>query len=188
MIRINLLPVKAAQKKEQLRNQLIVLFVAIVIVVAGCFVVHYSVQSEIDTVNQEIKKNNAEIKSLQKKIGEVKKFKALQAELKNKLEVLKSLKEAKSGPVHLMDDLIDSLPESLWITDYKEKTGKITIKGMALSEDDVADFMTNLDASAYYSNVILKVLKQKDQDGLKLKIFELLCQIEKTSTAKSVKK
>ena len=185
MIRINLLPVKAAQKKEQLRNQMIVLLITIVLVFAGCFVVQRSIQSDIDGVKTEIKKNNAEIKKLQKKIGEVKKFKALQEELKNKLQVLKSLKDAKSGPVHLMDELITALPEQLWVTDYKEKAGKITIKGVALSEDDVAEFMTNLDKSPYYSNVTLKVAKQKVKDGLKLKNFELLCQIEKKATPPS---
>ena len=50
MIRINLLPVKAAQKKEQLRNQMIVLLITIVLVFAGCFVVQRSIQSDIDGV------------------------------------------------------------------------------------------------------------------------------------------
>lgn len=188
MIRINLLPVKAAQKKEQLRNQLVVLLLTLAIVVGGCFYVRYSVQGEIASVKQEIDKNNAEIKKLQKQIGEVKKFKELQAELKSKLQVLKSLKEAKSGPVHLMDDLINALPENLWITDYKEKQGNIAIKGIGLSEDDVAELMTSLERSAYYSNVRLKLTKQKEQEGLKLKLFELLCQIEKKSKPEAEKK
>lgn len=178
MIRINLLPVKAAQKKEQLRNQLLVFIVTLVFVAAGCYYTRYMVQNEIDTVKQEIENNNAEIKKLQKKIGEVKKFKELQAELKNKLEVLKSLKEAKSGPVHLMDDLINALPENLWITDYQDKKGNIVIKGVGLSEDDVAELMTNLERSNSYRNISLKLTKQKEQEGLKLKLFELLCQIE----------
>lgn len=181
MIRINLLPVKAAQKKEQLRNQLVVLLITLAVVVAGCFYVRYTVQNEIAGVKQEIEKNNAEINKLQKQIGEVKKFKQLQAELKSKLQVLKSLKEAKSGPVHLMDDLIDALPENLWITEYKEKQGNVAIKGIGLSEDDVAELMTNLERSTYYSNVRLKLTKQKEQEGLKLKLFELLCRVEKKS-------
>ena len=74
MIRINLLPVKAAQKKEQLRNQFIVAVAALVIVVVGCVVIQMSIQSDIDTVKAQIAKNKSEIKSLQKKIGEVNKF------------------------------------------------------------------------------------------------------------------
>nr|WP_320050604.1 PilN domain-containing protein [uncultured Desulfuromonas sp.] len=181
MIRINLLPVKAAQKKEQLRNQVIVAVLALVIVVAGCLFVEMTIQSDIKTVKADIAKNKEEIKSLQKKIGEVNKFKALQEELKNKLEVLQTLKDAKSGPVHLMDDLISALPENLWVTSFSEKGGNITIKGVGLSEDDVADFMTNLDTSPYYKNVRLKVTKQKAARGLRLQNFELVCKAEKPS-------
>ncbi|WP_316348231.1 PilN domain-containing protein [Desulfuromonas acetoxidans] len=182
MIRINLLPVKAAQKKEQLRNQLVVIAIAFIVVVAGCVLMQMSIQSDINRVKAEITKNKAEIRSLQKKIGEVNKFKALQEELKNKLAVLDSLKKAKSGPVHLMDDLISALPENLWVTDLKEKSSKITLKGVGLSEDDVADFMTNLDASRYYRNVRLKVTKQKTSGGLRFQHFELLCEIEQPSS------
>ncbi|EAT16760.1 PilN domain-containing protein [Desulfuromonas acetoxidans] len=182
MIRINLLPVKAAQKKEQLRNQFVVAGVALAIIIVGCVVMQMSIQSDIDTVKSQIRKNKAEIKSLQKKIGEVNKFKALQEELKNKLDVLETLKKAKSGPVHIMDDLITALPDNLWVTDFKEKGGNITLKGVGLSEDDVADFMTNLDASAYYKNVRLKVTKQKTSGGLRLQNFELSCKVEQPSS------
>ena len=48
-----------------------------------------------------------------------------------------------------------------------------------MSEDDVADFMTSLEGSSYYQNVALKVTKQKIQDGLRLQVFELTCQVEK---------
>lgn len=188
MIRINLLPVKAAQKKEQLRNQLIVVVVVLLITVVGCYTFYSSIQSEISSVKSEIARNNNEIAKLKKKIGEVNKFKKLQEELKNKLEVLAALKAAKSGPVHLMDDLIIALPEKLWITDFKEKGGQITLKGVGLSEDDVADFMTQLEASPYYQNVVLKVTKQKVQSGMRLQIFDLSCQVEKQKpTPESVK-
>lgn len=183
MIRINLLPVKAAQKKVQLRNQLIVAGVTILLVVIGCFAVYTSVQSDIADVKQQIKKNNAEINKLKEKIGEVNKFKKLQEELKNKLDVLAALKEAKSGPVHLMDDLIEALPNKLWVTEFKDKGGSISLLGVGLSEEDVARFMTNLEKSPYYQNVTLKVTKQKVSSGLKLQDFDLSCKIEVKKTA-----
>lgn len=179
MIRINLLPVKAAQKKEQLRNQLIVMSITLLLTIAGCFIFYSSIQSDISDLKSEITRNKKEIAKLQKKIGEVNKFKKLQEELKSKLEVLASLKAAKSGPVHLMDDLINSLPDKLWITSYIVKGTKISLKGVGLSEEEVASFMTQLEASPYYKNVKLKVTKQKIQRGLRLQTFDLSCQVEK---------
>ena len=65
---------------------------------------------------------------------------------------------------------------------FKEKAGSISLKGIGLSEDDVANFMTNLEASPYYRNVRLKITKQKTEGGLRLQEFELLCNAEKSST------
>ncbi|MDY0189329.1 MAG: PilN domain-containing protein [Desulfuromonas sp.] len=183
MIRINLLPVKAAQKKVQLRNQLIVTILTILLVIVCCSVVYTSIQSDIADVKQQIKENNHEISKLKKKIGEVNKFKKLQEELKNKLDVLAALKAAKSGPVHLMDDLIESLPAKLWITEFKDKGGSISMAGVGLSEEDVANFMTQLEKSPYYQGVTLKVTKQKVTNELKLQNFDLSCRKETKKTA-----
>ncbi|OQY17704.1 MAG: hypothetical protein B6I36_08665 [Desulfobacteraceae bacterium 4572_35.1] len=183
MIRINLLPVKAAQKKVQLRNQLIVAVVTIVLAIGVCSGVYTSIQSDIDDVKHEIKKNNKEINKLKKKIGEVNRFKKLQGELKNKLDVLAKLKAAKSGPVHLMDELVEALPNKLWITDFKDRGGSISIKGVGLTEDDVAALMISLENSPYYQSVNLKVTKQKLASGLKLQNFDLSCKVEKQKTA-----
>ena len=188
MIHINLLPVKAAQKKAQLRSQLIVVVVTLLLISGGCYSAYSSIQSDIKDVKNEITRNKKEINKLKKKIGEVNKFKKLQAELKNKLEVLAALKAAKSGPVHLMDDLISSLPQKLWITSFKAKGSGISLKGVGLSEDDVADFMTNLEKSPYYKNVVLKVTKQKSKSGLKLQNFDLKCQVEKQKIAQKTGK
>jgi type IV pilus assembly protein PilN len=154
MIHINLLPVKAAQKKEQLRNQLIVFFVAIIAVVCSCYFAYSGLQSDLQQIETEIAQNNAELRSLQKKIGEVNRFKKLKSDLQNKLDVLESLKRAKSGPVRLMDDLISALPEKLWITDFKSSGRNIEIKGIGLSEEDVAQSLL-----PHHLKLILSVMK-----------------------------
>ncbi|MCA1797675.1 MAG: PilN domain-containing protein [Geobacteraceae bacterium] len=88
------------------------------------------------------------------------------------------LRASKSGPVHLMDELIKALPGKLWITSFTEKGGSVQISGVGLTENDVATFMTNLERSAYYSGVELKVTKQKVQDGLRLQNFDISCRAQ----------
>ncbi len=184
MIRINLLPVKAARKKEQLRNQIIVLVVTLLLVIGGCFAVYSSLQGDISDVKNDIHRHQQEINRLKKKIGEVNRFKKLQQELKNKLAVLAALKSSKSGPVHMMDDLINVLPDKMWIEEFKQRGDSITISGIGLTEDDVADFMTSLEKSKYYKDVVLKVTKQQEKQGLKLQRFTVTCKVEKHKPAK----
>lgn len=184
MIRINLLPVKAERKKVQLRNQLVVLAITLLLVVGGCFAVYSSLQGDISDVNADIRRHQNEINKLKKKIGEVNKFKKLQKELENKLAVLAKLKSSKSGPVHMMDDLVNVLPGKMWIKEFKQRGDAITISGIGLTEDDVASFMTRLEQSKYYKSVVLKVTKQQVKQGLKLQRFTIACKVEKHQPAK----
>jgi type IV pilus assembly protein PilN len=183
MIKINLLPVKSVQKQIQVRNNLLVAAVMLLLVGGVCYVFYSSLMSDIATVEQEIKDNRREISSLKKKIGEVNRFKKLQEELQNKLKIMDELRASKSGPVHLMDELIKALPEKLWVTSFTEKGGSVQISGVGLTENDVATFMTNLEQSKYYSGVELKVTKQKVQDGLRLQNFDISCRAQNPVTS-----
>jgi type IV pilus assembly protein PilN len=82
MIRINLLPVRAAQKKEMLRGQLVVLTLCVVVALVGCAGFYASLFFKAEAVKKEIAQKEAQINRLKKTIGEVAHFKKLQEELR----------------------------------------------------------------------------------------------------------
>ena len=178
MIRINLLPVRAAQKKERLRSQLTILILSVIGTFAVCVLVWVSLSGKVDDVQAEIRAKNAEIARLKKTIGEVDQFKKLQTELRGKLDILAKLKSNRSGPVRLLDELSKLIPEKVWITAFTESSGAISITGAGLTEESVADFMRELEGSAYYSNVELDVLEQKKSDGRDVQSFKIRCTVE----------
>jgi len=173
MIRINLLPVRAAQKQEQLRGQLIVLVLCLILTGVGCAAVYMSFSMKIDDQKNEISAKQNEINRLHKAIGEVGRFKKLQKELRGKLEILDTLKANRSGPVRLLDELNRSVPPKLWLTSFRENSGNLSIKGVGDNEETVARFMRSLESSPYYKNIQLKVTEQVRQGGLKLQKFSL---------------
>lgn len=178
MIRINLLPVKAVQKKEMLRGQLVILLVSVILVLVGCAGIYASLLGKISTEKEEIAKKEDEIASLRKAIGEVGRFKKMQKELQGKLDVLEKLKEGQTGPVHLLDELSRSLPEKLWIVSFKESAGNISLQGIGLNETTVAQFLQNLEASPYYTGVELRVIEQSKVSERKLHKFDVTCRTE----------
>lgn len=178
MIKINLLPVRAAQKKEKLREQLILAVVGLVVVLVGCATAYTTVVAKTMQKQKEIAKQEQEIEQLQKIIGEVGRVKKLQEELQGKLDVLDRLKQNKSGPVHLLDELSKALPEKLWIESFKEAAGKIDLTGTGLNEETVALFLKQLDESPYFKNVELQVIEQTAAQNVKLHRFTIICQIE----------
>lgn len=180
MIRINLLPVRAAQKKAKLHGQMAVMGLALIVIVVACAVIYSSIMISISSEKKEIAGIEKEINSLKKVLGEVSRFKQLQKEYQAKLDVLMALKEKKTGPVHLLDELSRVLPEKLWLDDFQEAGGNISLKGVGLNEATVARFMKDLEASPYYQDVELKVTEQQIQNsGLKLQKFDLTCKVER---------
>lgn len=178
MIRINLLPVRAAQKKEKLLSQVVVLVVVLLLTSTACGFVHFSLAGKVKAQKAENEKMQSELNSLSKKIGQVGRFKKKQKELQGKLDVLDKLKEAKTGPVHLLDELTMALPEKLWLNSFSESGGNISIEGIGLNEETVAKFMESLESSPYYLNIDLKFIEQRSQGGNKLHRFSLTAKTE----------
>ena len=178
MIKINLLPVRAAQKKEKLRNQLSVLFLCLILVGAGCGALYAQQMLANQQMEEEIAAIDAKNQTLRKKLGEIANFDKKSAELEKKLDVLRTLQSDKSGPVRLLDELIESLPKKVWITQFNEKGGNIDLAGFGDREKTVADFMSRLEKSPYYQNVELKVTEQASVGGIKMQKFTLSCRVD----------
>jgi len=178
MIRINLLPVRAAQKKARMQGQLIVLVLTLLVTGLVCGGLYAYVAGKVAAEKKEIAEIEKEIQRLKKTIGKVAHFKKLQKEFQAKLDVLDKLKERKTGPVHLLDELSRVLPDKLWLSSFKESGGGVSIKGIGLNEETVAKFMRDLEASPYYRQVELKVTEQTSKDGLKLQKFDISCRTE----------
>jgi len=194
MIRINLLPFRAARKKENIRRQIsvYVLSVGFLLMVMIYFFIQLSstlngLKTDEQGLQAELKKYEATIKriaELEKKIKEI----------RAKLEVIRELERNKTGPVHLLDEIAIAVPrEKLWITSLKESMGSLTLTGTAMDNETVALFMTNLEQSDYISSVELQSARLRNLPEHKLSVsdFALECKTyafkEKTAAPKEKK-
>lgn len=156
MVRINLLPVRVSKKKEAGRQQL-VLFAAVL--VAGLLANYFwgaARASDLKAREAKLARTREDIAQLERIIGEVKNIKDAQQELQKKLDVLEKLKQGRSGPVRMLDELATVMPRQLWLTKLEEKAGAMSFAGSAASIDDVSEFMTRLKQSKYFAKVELK--------------------------------
>ena len=173
MIRINLLPVRAAQKKQKLRSQLTVMVLSLVLVGLLCGALFMQQQGINENLQDEIADINRRNTELQSRIGEVRDYEQRKADLEQKLSVLADLKSEKTGPVRLLDDLSNALPEELWLTSFSEQNGSIDLAGIADTEQRVATFMQTLEQSRHYSNIELTVTEQTTVGNRRMQRFTL---------------
>jgi type IV pilus assembly protein PilN len=183
MIRINLLPVRAAKKKEVGRQQLV--FFAGVIFLAAILngFWWWSTTAELDDRLAKETKLKNDIAQLERIIGEVNTISKDKKALEDKLAVLSELKKARTGPVQMLDALATVMPEKVWILSLDEKGGSLSLKGSAVSAEDIADLMRELKKSPFFQEPTLKKATQKDDKttGLKFMEFEVTCGVSYTT-------
>jgi type IV pilus assembly protein PilN len=178
MVRINLLPVRVSRKKQASKQQLL-LFVAIVgLGVAVNWVWATTRAGELERREAQLKRTRDEIAQLDRIIGEVKNIKTQQQQLREKLDVLAQLKEGRTGPVRLLDELATRTPKRLWLAKFDEKKGVAKITGSAATIDDVSELMTALKGSPHFKSIELEKTSAKDgKGGLRLVEFSMTANV-----------
>src|SRR5438105_15956573 len=140
MIRINLLPVRAAKKREFGRQQLTLLGLILVGALVGNYLWWKAESDNEAALRSRIVSTKAEIAQLEKTIGEVKSITQDKKALEDKLKILDTLKKGRTGPVKVMDELASIIPQRVWIKDYSETAGGVTMNGLSGAYEDLSTF------------------------------------------------
>ncbi len=176
MIRINLLPYRAARKKENIRVQVNIFIGSVVILLLLVWVFNTFLNGRIDRLKANIVATKAQVakyEKINKEIAEIKKKLNI---LERKIKVIESLEADRKLPVENLDSLYNLLVEKrMWYTGLEEKNKTFKVTGIALDNYTVADFMTRIEKSDRFDNVTLKSVKQHTlkEKNLKLKEFEV---------------
>ncbi len=174
MIRINLLPVRQGKKRELGRQFIVVAVGLTVMALIGNWFWYGTLASQRDKNQARIDDTKRRISELDKVIGEVKNINTHRKEVNEKLDVLKKLRKGRTGPVKMLDALATATPKKVWLTDFEEKSSVVSMKGRAVSNEDVADFMRSLGAMVWTPKGMGRVVERKrDQSGVRV---ELLAQ------------
>lgn len=182
MIRINLLPVEQTKKWELGQKQILLFVLVLVGVGAGNWSWYSGVSDMLDTKQRQVQRIRQDIAQLDKVIVEVKNIAKEKEAIELKLGVLEDLRKARTGPVKLLDNLAVIMPERTWLQSFQEKDGKLLLKGGAVTNEDLADLIRALKASAYFKEPTLKRSVHKDQSGEVPYIdFELDCGVDYTA-------
>jgi len=173
MIRINLLPVRVAKKKESIRQQASVAGLSVVLLLLVLGIVYFSITKKVREINEAIKTEERNIAQLDKEIGELKNIENEKKVIMEKLNIVRQLEVNKRRHIKMLYDIAVAMPERVWIEALKEAGQTVTITGFAASDDVVADFMRSLKAILGAWNVELEIVEQKEKEKIKLAGFTI---------------
>lgn len=171
MIRINLLPFRAARKKENIRRQLSIFLLLLIIVTGGLYYYNVILNSQINELNGKINATRVALNAKKQQAAEVDRITKELEILKKKTEVIVNLALDRKEAVMLLDAMTRLIVDKrMWFTSMQAREGTVDVRGIALDNKTVADFMTLLEKSPHFDNVRLQSTKRHqigDYDNLK---------------------
>jgi len=177
MIKINLLLARKEKKKVGLRKEFVVLILSVILLLVVLVLVQWRSGKEREDILTQISNAKKEIAYYKSLTTEVNKAKEAQKTLQDKLNIINSLRKEKGSPARVLDELSIDKPEKIHLESLKKEGSRLGIEGIALDDETIANFMTNLRKSKLFNNVDLIVSEQVEQSKIKLKKFILSCEI-----------
>lgn len=176
MIRINLLPFRAARKKENIRRQISIFVLTFAFTAVTLFYYNGTLNGKITNLETDIQTKKKELATYQKAIKEIQQIQKRLTELQNKTRIINQLNTNREWPLTFLDSINDLIIEKrMWLTNLRLSGRNINIKGIALDNKTVADFMTRLEESKLYTNINLQTINQKTILKYNLKSFDINC-------------
>ena len=159
MIRINLLAVdreRTTRKAKLPDSQKITVACSLILVLAALLIGWWysSIQSDSAELDRQIADAERETQRLQSVIQQVTQFEERRAQLQQRVTLIEELRKGQTGPVHLLDQISQALPDAMWLTDLRQAAQDITIEGRCTSLNALSDFVSALETSKLFEGPV----------------------------------
>ncbi|HWU68332.1 MAG TPA: PilN domain-containing protein [Stenotrophobium sp.] len=127
-----------------------------------------------------------QIAETDKKIKEIHDLENTKASLLARMQVIEQLQANRSATVHFFDEIVNTVPDGVTLTGIKQSGDSVTIEGVADSNGRVSTYMKNLEASQWFADPKLIVIKTSEKDKQRKSEFTL--QVKNLTKATDKKK
>lgn len=189
MIRINLLKPETKDIREQVvatggpeltekkaPNLGNLIFLLLVIGLGAFYFLQQKAFDKENTLLAAAKQEKAKLATVEARLEEQKR---IRESLDRKITLIESLNAQRDLTPRLMDEFSRRLPEWVWLTEVVYDAKGIQIKGKALSNNLIADYIASLESSPQIMNVNLISSTQRTAQRDEFLEFSLRAQIEK---------
>jgi len=131
-----------------------------------------SINRKLAHEQQYITRLNTQIKSLESVIKKVEAFKKQKTDLEQKIKTIKKLDAQRTGPVFIMEEFSEIMPEKLWVTTFKEEGKSLSLEGFGADGPTIERFVDQLRESSYFNAVTLESVTQSTSPDEKKSTME----------------
>jgi type IV pilus assembly protein PilN len=180
MIKINLLPTKPVKKKARGEVSILVLLLVLLVEGVVAYLLYSSLSGKVEDQQRENEIKQGKIASIKEDIKDHEAIKNELSEIDAREKIIEELKAGRTGPVQVLMELSAILSQGggpsvdkeaykellkrdpsagynpewdsrrLWLTSFKEADRTVDMTGMAMSNEDVGEFLRRLKLSNYF--------------------------------------
>ena len=173
MAHINLLPWREELRKQKQKEFISTSTISAVLAGVLVLVAHLYVNGKIEYQNQRNNYIQTEIDILNKRIGRIQELESMKQGLLARMNVIQDLQSSRPESVHMMDELVRSLPDGVFLNLFKQRNKNLTLEGIAQSNARVSDYMRNIDTSEWFRDPHLDLIRTTESNRRRIANFTL---------------
>ena len=181
MAHINLLPWRDELRKQKQQQFAVVGAGSAILGALLVLLAHMQMEGLIEKQNQRNQFLDREIAELDTKIAKIKDMEKTKNALLARMDIIQQLQRSRPQSVHLMDQLVYTLPDGVYLNKIDQKDQALTLSGVAQSNARVSAYMRNIDSSQWMAKPKLEVIETKDSERRRSAEFTLRA-VQATST------
>lgn len=187
MILINLLPHREAARKRRREAFQVTMFASFLLGLLITGAIYWWFQNQIAEQQQKNAFLQSEIKLLDGQIKEIATLEQEIAALRARQKAVEDLQSDRNLPVHLLNELVQQLPDGVYITNLKQTDQTVVMQGMAQSNERVSEMLRNLSSNTPWLSkpelveIVASNLALTARDQRRVSTFNLRFQLVRAS-------
>ena len=193
MILINLLPHREAARKRRREAFQVTMFASFLLGLLVAGAIYWWFQNQIDQQKEKNAFLKSEIQVLDRQIKEIASLEQEIAALQARQKAVEDLQSDRNLPVHLLNELVQQLPDGVYVTSLKQTNQSVVMQGMAQSNERVSEMLRNLSSNTPWLSkpelveIVASNLALSARDQRRVQTFNLRFQLVRASDSQKDK-
>ncbi len=162
MVRINLLPWRANARAQRRRQFIRLLFVGMLLTLLVLAYTYWHNARLLEATTHDNAYLNAQITLLAEPLQQVRAVRKQRAALLAYQQTVQALQVHRIQNVRLFDELVRTLPDSVYLAEVVQQGDRILIQGQASANVDVSLYLRQLATSPWFQAPRLEVIEQSN--------------------------
>ena len=164
MTRINLLPWRAELRRQQRIEFAAITALCAMVTLGVVFGVNLMLEGELAYQQQRNEFLRTETGKIERQIKEIKELEQERERLISRMRAIETLQSSRPAIVHVLDDIVTTLPDGVLLTEIQQKGDTFEISGVAQSNARVSSFMRNIERSEWLKEPKLEVIETSSKN------------------------